>query len=273
MTAFEKLVAEGVAAPVEGWDFTWFEGRATEERPPWGYARLMGERMALAHAALDIETGGGEVLATVARPPALLVATEGWRPNVTLARARLRHLGAWVVATEDAPTLPFVDACFDLVMSRHPVVVLWSEIARVLRPGGTYLSQQIGPGTNRELTDFLMGPQPVNESRSATSARAGATSAGLDIVHLRECSLRVEFFDIAAVVHFLRKVQWTVPGFTPEAYDTELRRLHERIERDGSFVSTARRLLVEARRPAAPGVTPPAVGPHDGDPARIGFAP
>ena len=79
---FEELVAEGSAVPVEGWDFSWFEGRATEERPPWGYAHLMGERMAGAASALDVQTGGGEVLATVARPPALLVATESWPPNV-----------------------------------------------------------------------------------------------------------------------------------------------------------------------------------------------
>ena len=92
--------------------------------------------MARAEAALDIETGGGEVLATVARPPALLVATERWWPNVAVARARLRPLGARVVAAADAPTLPFTDGSFDLVVSRHPVVVLWEEIARVLRPGG-----------------------------------------------------------------------------------------------------------------------------------------
>jgi hypothetical protein len=94
-----------------------------------------------------------------------------------------------------------------------------------------------------------MGPQPVNESRGAASARAEAMSAGLEIVDLRECALRVEFFDVGAVVHFLRQVRWTVPDFTPEAYDAELRRLHQRIQRDGSFVSTARRLLVEARHP------------------------
>ena len=249
MNDFDELVAEGAAAPVEGWDFGWFEGRATEERPPWGYARRMGERMARAEAALDIETGGGEVLATVARPPALLAATEGWWPNVSGARRRLRPLGARVVAVADAPALPFVASSFDLVVSRHPTVVLWGEIARVLRPGGTYLAQLIGPGTNRELTDFMMGPQPVNESRSAARARAGAESAGLEVVDLRAAALRVEFFDVGAVVHFLRKVPWTVPGFTPETYADALRRLHERIEREGPFVSTARRLLVEARRP------------------------
>jgi SAM-dependent methyltransferase len=252
VTRFDELVAEAAAAPVEGWDFSWFDGRATEERPPWGYARLMGERMAGAEAALDIETGGGEVLATVAQPPALLVATEGWWPNVEVARARLQPLGARVVAAAEMPTLPFTDASFDLVVSRHPVVVLWREIARVLRPGGTYLSQQIGPGTNRELTDCMMGPRPVNEVRSAASARRGAESAGLEVVELRECALRVAFFNVGAVVYFLRKVRWTVPDFTPEAYDAQLRRLHERIEREGPFVSTAQRLLVEARRPHRP---------------------
>ena len=171
--------------PLEGWDFSWFEGRATEERPPWGYARLMAGRLARAEAALDIETGGGEVLATVVRRPSMLVCTEGWPPNVALARTRLLPLGIGVVCASDSPALPFADASFDLVVSRHPVVVLWSEIGRVLRSGGTYLSQQIGPGTNRELTEFLMGPQPVNESRSAASARAGATAAGLDVVDLR----------------------------------------------------------------------------------------
>ena len=168
---YEELVAEAAAAAVEGWDFSWFEGRATEERPPWAYARHMAERMAGADAALDIETGGGEVLGEIERAPRLLVATESWPPNVAVARDRLRPLGAHVVAVTDSPALPFVNDAFDLMVSRHPVVVLWDEIARVLRPGGTYFSQQIGPGTNRELTNFFMEPRPVNERRSAASAR------------------------------------------------------------------------------------------------------
>ena len=248
--SFEALLAEGAAAPVEGWDFSWFDGRATEERPPWGYARLMEERMATATAALDIETGGGEVLAGIGHPPRLLVATESWLPNVAVARAALRPLGGHVVAVADQPSLPFEPGSFDLVVSRHPVVTLWGEIARVLRPGGTFLSQQIGPGTNRELTEFFLGPTPVNDSRRPERATVAARAAGLEVMRLESCALRVEFFDVAAVVHFLRKVLWTVPGFTPEAYDPQLRRLHAMIERDGSFVSTAQRFLIEARQPA-----------------------
>jgi SAM-dependent methyltransferase len=251
---FEELVADGASVPLEGWDFTWFEGRATEERPPWGYARLIGERLAKVDAALDVETGGGEVLGTAtlsgSLSPSLLVATESWPPNVALAATRLGALGAHLVAVADSPTLPFVPESFDLVVSRHPVVVLWNEIVRVLRRGGTYLSQQIGAGTNRELTDFMMGPQPINESRSPEHAKAAAEGAGLEVVAVQGVALRVEFFDVGAVVHFLRKVHWTVPGFTEQRYIDRLRQLHEIIERDGVFVSTAQRVLVEARKPA-----------------------
>ena len=162
---FEQLVAEGGAVPLEGWDFSWFAGRATEERPPWGYARLMGQRMSRATAALDIQTGGGEVLATVGPSAGAAGGDRVVAAQRRRGRGRLRALGGHLVAVADGPALPFASRSFDLVVSRHPVVVLWGEIARVLQPGGTYLAQQIGMGTNRELRDFMMGPQPVNQSR------------------------------------------------------------------------------------------------------------
>ncbi|MEK8105120.1 methyltransferase domain-containing protein [Micromonospora sp. M12] len=90
-----------------------------------GYARLVADRMAHADAALDVDTGGGEVLAEVPRPPKLLTATEGWPPNVEVARRTLRRVGATVVAVAPDRPLPFRDASFDLVVSRHPVRTDW----------------------------------------------------------------------------------------------------------------------------------------------------
>ncbi|WP_092380358.1 methyltransferase domain-containing protein [Micromonospora phaseoli] len=245
---FEELVADGAAAPVQGWAFDWLGGRATEERPPWGYARLVAARMAAVDAALDIDTGGGEVLAEVPDPPRLLAATEAWPPNVPVARTNLRPLGASVVAvTPDAP-LPFRDASFELVVSRHPVRTDWPEVARVLRPGGTFLSQQIGPGTVRELSEAILGPLPPPAQRHPEAAVDTARAAGLTVVDLREATLRTVFHDIGAVVWFLRKVVWTVPGFTVAAHRPALARLHERIRAEGPFVAHARRFLIEAVR-------------------------
>ena len=264
MPTFEDLLAEGESVPVDGWDFSWFKGRATEERPPWGYARLLGARLAeLAGvpgaAALDLQTGGGEVLATALAmgpgAPPTLAATESWPPNVAVARRNLARFGAQVVALPDAHSaLPFPDGLFDLVVSRHPLHVPWPEVARVLKPGGRYLSQDVGPGSVAELTEFMMGPPdpspPDRPHRDPKWSVLGAEQAGLTVTGLQEFHGRMEFHDVAAVVVFLRKVIWIVPGFTVAAYRDRLRALHEQIERDGPFQATSVRFLIEARHPA-----------------------
>jgi SAM-dependent methyltransferase len=246
--SFEDLLAEGASVPVGGWDFSWFEGRATEERPPWGYSRLLAERMATAHAALDIDTGGGEVLAQIPHPPPVLVAAESWAPNLAIARRNLAPLGASVVAVSEEGDLPFPAGTFDLVVSRHPVDTQWDEVARVLAPGGTYLSQQVGAGSVRELTDAMMGPQEVSLTRDPRRAVAEAEADGLEVVDLRTAALRMEFYDVAAVIVFLRQVIWTVPGFTVDAYRPQLAGMHERIQAGGPFVAHSQRFLIEARK-------------------------
>jgi SAM-dependent methyltransferase len=250
---FEELIAEGEAVPVEGWDFSWFEGRATEARPSWGYARGMARRLARTEAALDIQTGGGEVLHSAPVLPLLTVATEGWPPNVARATALLGPRGVTVVASpEDAP-LPFADGAFDLVTSRHPVRTHWDEIARVLRPGGTYYSQQVGQESVFELAEYFLGPLPEEayRARDPEAARTAARAAGLEVVDLRAERLRMEFHDVAAVVHFLRKVIWIVPGFTTADHLPRLRALHDRIGARGPFVAHSSRFLIEARKPAS----------------------
>ncbi|KJS61920.1 class I SAM-dependent methyltransferase [Streptomyces rubellomurinus] len=248
---FEDLVDEAAAAPVDGWDFSWLDGRATEQRPSWGYQRLLGERLARASAALDVQTGGGEVLAGVAdRFPRTMVATEAWPPNVARAAALLHPLGAVVVADPDEPPLPFADRSFDLVTSRHPVTVWWPEIARVLRPGGSYVAQHVGPASVFELVEYFLGPQPrARLGRRPEAAVEEARAAGLEVVDLRSERLRIEFRDIGAVVYFLRKVIWMVPGFTVDAHRERLRELDALIRAEGPFVAHSARFLIEARRP------------------------
>ncbi|MFG1682802.1 class I SAM-dependent methyltransferase [Nonomuraea sp. NPDC049269] len=243
---FDDLVEEAASVSVDGWDFSWLDGRATEARPSWGYARLLAGRMATAEAALDIETGGGEILAGVPKLPPITVATESWPPNLALAARRLHPRGAALVADDERPRLPFRADTFDLVVSRHPVHTWWAEIARILRPGGTYFSQQVGPRSVVELSEYFLGPLD-GSSRDPEKARAAAEQAGLTVADLRAESLRMEFRDIGAVIYFLRKVIWIVPGFSVDRYRKELRELHERIQEDGPFVAHSTRFLIEAR--------------------------
>jgi hypothetical protein len=111
----------------------------------------------------------------------------------------------------------------------------------------------VGPGSAVELVEHFLGPQPddLRNARDPERERAGAEAAGLVIVELRAERLRMEFHDIAAVVHFLRKVIWMVPDFTVEAYEPQLRALHEQIEAAGPFVAHSTRHLFDARKPLA----------------------
>jgi SAM-dependent methyltransferase len=248
---FEEMITQADVADVTGWDFSWLDGRATEERPPWGYQKLMGEKIGQAALALDIQTGGGEVLAGVPqRASKAMVATESWPPNIKRAQENLRDKGVIVVADDDRPPLPFADGTFDLVTSRHPVEAHWEAIAGILAPGGTYFSQHVGPDSGHEVYDFFLGPQPLGQGdREPELARAGAQAAGLEVVDLRTAELRMEFFDVGAMVYFLRKVIWFVPDFTVEKYRGQLKALHERIQASGPFIAYSRRFLIEARKP------------------------
>ncbi|MET3565411.1 hypothetical protein ABIC47_000882 [Leifsonia sp. 563] len=248
-STFEELIALGESADVTGWDFSWLDGRATEERPPWGYARRLAGRMPHARASLDIQTGGGEVLAQAGSFPPTAVATESWPPNVAKATRLLHPLGVVVVHDPDEPPLPFADGAFDLVTSRHPATIWWEEIARVLAPCGTYFAQHVGPASAFELIEFFLGPLPdARRGRHPDDETAAARRAGLEIVDLQTARTRIEIFDIAAVVYLLRKVIWWVPGFTVDAYRDRLRELDEVIRRDGVFVTYSSRHLIEARK-------------------------
>lgn len=254
--SFESLIREAEAADVEGWDFSWLDGRATEERPSWGYQRLLADRLAAATSALDLQTGGGEVLAGAGPEhfPATMVATEGWPPNVARATSLLQPLGVVVVAHDGEHPLPFADGAFDLVTSRHPATVRWSEIARVLRPGGTYVAQHVGGGANVELTSFFVDSFEPGRARDHHVEAEAARAAGLEVRDCRNERLGLEFFDVGAVVWFLRKVVWTVPDFSVERHRTRLAELHELIERDGVVRSTTSRTLFEVRKPS-PGLS------------------
>ena len=247
MRDFEELVTEAAAADVTGWGFSWLDGRATEERPPWGYLHLLAEALASVRTAVDLDTGGGEVIAQVPQLPAQLWVTEAWRPNAARARELLGPRGVQVLQTELGAPVPLPDGSVDLVTARHPVSPQWAEITRLLAPGGHYLGQHVGPASAFELIEYFLGPLPrQRHAREAEEEAAAAHRVGLDVLELRTASCRMEFFDIGAVVWILRKCVWWVPDFTVDRYAQQLHDLDAQIRADGPFVAHSTRHLIRA---------------------------
>jgi SAM-dependent methyltransferase len=197
-----------------------------------------------AGSLLDLDTGGGELLAELAPLPSHTVAVESWTPNVPVARDRLAPFGVSVI-TE----LPGGESEFDVALSRHgrlPVM----DLARLLKPGGTLLSQQVGSDDLAGVKAALGAPPPHPQPWNADVAVAALEAAGLEIADVREERPMVAFRDIGALVYQLRAVPWQVRDFDPVRYERQLRRLDAVIRTDGEFTVAAHRFLVQATRAA-----------------------
>ena len=62
---FESLwLAEERAACMDGWDFSYLEGRCREDGPPWDYRAEIQKYLTPEKTLLDIETGGCDRIPT-----------------------------------------------------------------------------------------------------------------------------------------------------------------------------------------------------------------
>jgi SAM-dependent methyltransferase len=238
---FDELMLEAEHQPTSGWDFSWLGERMTTTPLPWDFGALVAQRARNAEGMLDMGTGGGEWLAELRVRPPRTVATEAWEPNVRLARERLAPLGIEVVRVEGAPdnteqtgvvrggTLPFDDGSFDLVTNRHESF-LASEVARVLRAGGVFMTQQLGDGVFREFNELLGAEVPQRQAWHLRLAVDQVERAGLSVTQSAESREEVAFADVGALAWYLRMVPWTVPDFSIEIYRERLRELHERVD-------------------------------------------
>jgi SAM-dependent methyltransferase len=141
--SFEQLIQEAISIPFSGWDFTIMRERWQQNEPAWDYQALAREHISKATRLLDQDTGGGELLASLAPLPSFTYATESYPPNIPVARNRLKPLGVHLVSEFKEDALPFADGYFDLVLNRHGGYTVF-ELRRILKPGGIFLTQQVG---------------------------------------------------------------------------------------------------------------------------------
>lgn len=228
------------AAPVTGWDFSRFGDRLVSAGPPWSYDDVARESLLGARSCLDIGTGGGEVLIRLSDAlPADTVATEGWAPNLPVARQALSRHEVEVVAydAEKDPNMPFPDDRFDVVLDRHEAYAA-TEITRVLRPGGTFLTQQVDERSLPELK-ALFGGMPTRPRISLDNLRAEAETAGLVVDLAKDYCSTTKIADVDTLVSYLAMVPWEVAdSFTVDRHAQVLLNLHR----------AARPIVVSERR-------------------------
>ncbi len=246
---FDQLIAEAEAASFAGWDFSWLEGRWIDSLPPWDYRQRVLAALPDAFALLDMGTGGGELLAALAPLPPDSWATENYAPNMPIARGRLEPLRVHIVTGVADDALPFPDGYFDLVINRHESFDA-GEIRRILKPGGRFITQQVGGQDNLRLNELLQDEVAFEFiDWGLAVAVQQLAAAGLAVVEQLEAFPETRVSDIGAVVYYLRAIPWQIEGFTVERTRDKLHALHLQILRDQGLTLHSHRFYIEAQKP------------------------
>lgn len=216
---------------------------------PWDYTRRATELLAGAHAVLDMGTGGGELFGELcATFSGLAVATESWDVNVMVAANHLRPRGVEVIHCE-SNNLPFGDAKFDLVLNRHEELTP-AEVARILVPGGTVLTQQVGRNDWNELRDFF--PRMTDFGDLFEEYHAGFTTSGLAVTQATSFDTEIAYSSLGDVTFMLCVAPWTIPNFEVRKDIGALLEAERRLRTPDGIVLTESRFLVEAQKLGTP---------------------
>ena len=246
----EQWLAEEAAAHIHGWDFSHLDGRYTQDDTlPWDYKREVLSALRPDSRILDMDTGGGEFLLSLNHPHHLTSAIENYPPNVELCKQTLLPLGIdFKGAAADGP-LPFPDSTFDLVLNRHGSFDP-REVFRVLKPGGVFLTQQVGEHNDRELVALILPHnRPSYPGWSMAPVAENLKSAGFVVEKQDEAFVPIRFFDTGALVWFARIIQWEFPGFSVDACFDRLLAVDEIIRQKGEVSGKAHRFFLQARKP------------------------
>lgn len=151
---FDELVFEALSLPFSGWDFSILGNRWKTNEPYWNYPSLARQHMQSIHSMLDLDTGGGELLSSLAPFPPQAWATESYPPNIPVAKQRLQPYGVQVISEYTDDAIPLPASSLDLVLDRHGSYSE-RELLRLLKPGGIFLTEQVGGENCFRLNELL----------------------------------------------------------------------------------------------------------------------
>lgn len=241
--------AEEEIAHIHGWDFSHIDGRYMEGTDfPWDYRQMIREYLTPEKKLLDIDTGGAEFLLSLEHPYENTAATENYPPNVQLCEEMLLPLGINFRQADGKGELPFEDDSFDVVINRHGDFNP-REICRVLKPGGVFISQQVGAENDRELVQLLCGELPLPfPEQYADKAAAAFQKEGFSILRKEECFSPIRFYDVGALTWFARVLPWEFTGFSVDTHIKNLVKAQHILENEGYIEGKTHRFLLVARK-------------------------
>ena len=232
-----------------GWDFTKLNEKIIDEPLPWSYKDIVLKYLKSNYQLLDMGTGGGELLLTLNHPYQNTSITEAYEPNYKLCTKTLKPLGIGVHFLENDNKLPFDDHKFDLIINRHEAYNT-DEVFRILKPGGFFITQQVGPMNNQSLSRFLLSDPSFKLCFDCGFDKdlERLSQSGFEIVSNLEYYPESKFLDTGALVQFAKIIEWEFPNFSVAKCFDQLLEIHDIICKEGFYTSSQHRYLIVAHK-------------------------
>lgn len=230
-----------------GWNFSYLENKYFCEEPNWDYRDIVLSYLKKEMQLLDMGTGGGELLATFSHPYENTSVTEGYLKNYRLLQKTLQTKGVDVQFVNEQDELNFSDDSFDIVINSHESFSI-SEVQRVLKPKGIFISQQVGDfnGVNLASRVIRKYKKDVFDFHLALIIEE-LEKNNFEILFQNEIYLKQEFYDMDGLIYYLRTIPWEFPDFSVENNFKELLSLHEELERNGNIFNLQHRFIFVCR--------------------------
>ena len=216
---FEELKRIAVSVGErEGWDFS--RVRDAREPVPWDYLDVVQRYLRPTNRVLDVGTGGGEKLLSLAACFDSAVGVDASAEMIETAQKNKAAAQVEAVSFEvmRGEALQFPDGTFDVVLNRHCSVDV-RETFRVLRPGGYFVTQQVGARNTQNICALFhcgVGGEYEVELFQELSVLAGAfRQLGCRVVCAAEYDVRYWFLDVESLLFWLQAIPM------PEDFDIE----------------------------------------------------
>ncbi|WP_405155270.1 class I SAM-dependent methyltransferase [Paenibacillus sp. FSL K6-0108] len=235
---------------LNGWDFSSL--KVTSEGVGWNFYEEVIRRTKPSDLLLDIGTGGGEAVLSIADAALLLIGIDLSRGMIETAQRNLKASGSRSnvrFVHMNAEQLTFPDQFFNVVSSRHCDFCA-AEVFRVLADGGVFLTQQVSENDKYNVKNAFGRGQASDVQPGTLMERykRELREAGFQDIQAREYNA-TEYYTTPDDLFFLLTHAPIIPGFGEK--ESDLERFQQFVEQnscDQGIRTNSARFMVTARK-------------------------
>lgn len=224
-----------------GWDFSFMKKK--RQTVPWKYENVVSLYLNESFNILDVGTGGGEKLKQFAE---LVKTATGVDVDPRMIEVTNSSSATNTKFLCDDEKLSKVDDTFDVILNRHAPYNL-SAIQKKLKPGGLFITQQVGEKNMENILDSL----GIKHDSKPTISINDFDNTGLKLISFMEYDVRYEVLDEESLFFWLNALDILGSGKDINKTLTKIDKVNKLMSegvKDGVFVTNEHRYLAIAEK-------------------------